>query len=126
MKIYRNAREAKRFLNKTNHYAGKFKVQIEKYALMENHFHFLIFNDGSGEIEKFMQKLQQSYAMYFNVKNRRRGAVFGGRYKSKEVSEIEYLIEIRKYISNNPLEKVIKIITDSESEVYSSGEFELR
>ena len=61
----------------------------------------------SEKISKFMQKIQQSYAMFFNqkykdtVKKGLKGPVFEGRFKAKIIADQDYLEMIRYYIENN-------------------------
>ncbi len=54
-----------------------------------------------------MQKLQQSYAMYFNakygekIKEGKKGPIFEGRFKALEVHDEEYFHNLIWYIENN-------------------------
>ena len=50
-----------------------------------------------------MQGLQQSYSQYFNLKHRKTGHVFEGRYKAIICQKDEYLLELIRYIHLNPV-----------------------
>lgn len=106
-----------RFLKKAKYYSGKFGVSILSYALMNNHFHFFVRQDRDDGIKNFLQKLQQSHSLYFNIKYGREGALFESRFKAKEVAKEDYFFEIQKYIANNPF----KVKVSSEKGVASSG-----
>jgi len=77
-------------------------VAIGAYCLMPNHFHLLITPLEDGGIPKFMLKLQTAYSMYFNIKNKRSGALFQGAFKSIHLDTDEYLRYIYSYIHLNP------------------------
>lgn len=77
-------------------------VAIGVYCLMPNHFHLLLTQLARGGISKFMLKLQTSYSMYFNIKNKRSGALFQGPFKSQHLDTDEYLKYIYSYIHLNP------------------------
>ena len=88
---------------------------------MDNHFHFLIYKAKPDNLEKFMQLLEQSHAIYFNIKYSRRGPVFDSRYKSKPVTKLDYYRTIKRYIIKNPIERVLKIVTEKDSLINSSA-----
>jgi len=106
-------------------------IRIESFCFLPNHLHFLLMDDGkilksglksfvnvpspdlnfddnpSGNISKFMGKIQQSYAMYFNrkykdtIKKGLKAPVFEGRFKAKQIEDQDYLEMIRYYVENN-------------------------
>lgn len=80
-------------------------VSIGAWCLMPNHFHILIKQEIDGGITKFMKKLSTGYAMYFNKKYERQGALFGGPFKSKLIGKDDnYMRQLFAYIHLNPLE----------------------
>jgi len=78
-------------------------VDISAYCLMSNHFHLLLHEKVEDGITKFMWKLLTAYAMYFNKKNKRTGALFEGRFKAKHADTDEYLKYLFAYIHLNPV-----------------------
>lgn len=84
---------------------GKSLVSIGAWCLMTNHFHLLVRQEIDGGITKFMRKLGTGYSMYFNIKYERRGALFGGLFKSKLIgADDNYMRQLLGYIHLNPLE----------------------
>lgn len=83
---------------------NKSLVSIMVWCLMPNHFHLIIRQNIDGGITKFMKKLGTAYSMFFNIKYERKGALFGGLFKSKIIIEDEYLRHLFAYIHLNPLE----------------------
>jgi putative transposase len=89
-----------RFLEKSWEYARRFGVSVESYAVLDDHFHFLL--RGGEEIGKFMMVLQTSYGKYYNLRNNRKGPVFWGRYGIKEVKNKAQYKRTISYILENP------------------------
>jgi putative transposase len=77
-------------------------VAIGAYCLMPNHFHLLLTPLIENGISKFMLKLQTSYSMYFNIKNKRNGSLFQGTFKSIRIKNDKNLKYIFSYIHLNP------------------------
>ena len=78
------------------------RVEIIAYCLMPNHFHLLLYQFGVMDMEMFMRSLMTSYSKYFNLKYKRTGYVFEGRYKAAIINSDEYLLHISRYIHQNP------------------------
>lgn len=70
---------------------------------MPNHYHFLIKQTEDGGISEFMQKLNTSYTMYFNLNFKRTGRLFEYTFKAKPVESDELLLHISRYIHLNPV-----------------------
>jgi len=77
-------------------------VDIGAYALMLNHVHMVLREKTEGGIALFMQKLFTSYTMYINKKYDRTGSLFAGTFKSKHVSDDQYLKQVIPYVLLNP------------------------
>jgi len=76
-------------------------VSIIAYALLPNHYHFILKEEVEGGISKFMQKLGTSYTKYFNNKYKRTGVLFQGKFKAKEIYSDESLNHISVYVNMN-------------------------
>jgi REP element-mobilizing transposase RayT len=72
------------------------------YSLMANHLHLLM-REGQSSISVAIKRIATSYARYFNTKYDRSGYLFQGRYKSEPVETDAYLLELMRYIHNNPV-----------------------
>lgn len=84
---------------------GEPLVSIGAWCLMTNHFHLLLRQEVDGGITKFMRKLGVGYSMFFNIKYERKGALFGGLFKSKLIGvDDNYMRHLFGYIHINPLE----------------------
>ena len=84
---------------------GEPLVSIGAWCLMTNHFHLLVKQEIDGGITRFMRKLGVGYSMFFNIKYQRKGALFGGLFKSKLIGvDDNYMRQLFGYIHINPLE----------------------
>ncbi|MCL5438443.1 MAG: transposase [Patescibacteria group bacterium] len=91
-----------RFLKRSKEYKDKFGITILCYCLMPNHFHFLLRQDSEIPITTFMLRLCTSYAKYFNIKYEEVGSLFQSPFKAKAVETEEYLLQLSRYIYQNP------------------------
>lgn len=78
-------------------------VEILCFCLMSNHVHFLLKNLTEDGITKFMAKFQNSYAKYFNIRQKRVGSLFQQNFKAVRIETEEQLIHVSRYIHLNPV-----------------------
>lgn len=83
-------------------------VSIGAYCLMPNHFHLLLKEVVDGGVSRFMHKLATAYTMYFNMRNKRNGVLFQGRFKAEHLDSDTYLKYIFSYIHLNPIKLIDK------------------
>ena len=77
-------------------------VQLVAYCLMPNHFHLLFYQLEEDAITRLMRRVVTAYVMYFNLRYKRVGGLFQGRYKASPVTTEAYLYHITRYIHMNP------------------------
>lgn len=75
---------------------------IYAYCLMTNHIHILINTEGQ-DIGDVVRRVTVGYAQYHNIKNGRTGHLFQNRFRSEAVETTEYLLQVLRYIHQNPL-----------------------
>ena len=85
-------------------FEGKKLVEICAFILMPNHYHFLLRPTMDNGLALFLQKLGAGYSGFFNLKQRRVGALFQGRYKAKRIDSDRYARHIQAYIALNALD----------------------
>lgn len=80
----------------------KFGFILHCYVLMTNHYHLLI-ETPEKNLSKIMHYLNSSYTTYINIKRKRSGHLFQGRYKSILIDRDSYLLELSRYLHLNPV-----------------------
>ena len=96
---------------KESHYdfeRGNQIVSLGAFCLMPNHFHLIITQMEDGGISKFMQKVTTAYVMYYNIKYKRTGSLFEGKFKSRHIGNDRYLKYLFSYIHLNPIKLIQK------------------
>ena len=99
----------------------RFLVEIIAYCLMPTHFHLILKQKRDNGISSFMSKFTNSHTRYFNVKNRRHGPLFQGKFKAVRVKSEAQLLHLSRYIHLNPYSSyIIKNVQEIENYPYSS------
>ena len=121
--IFRDHEDYCSFLSNLAAVKERYQCSIYSICLMTNHFHILIKTEE--QIWKIMQRLQLTYAMDFNRKYNLSGHVFEKRYNCQLVEDMEYLLEVSRYIHLNPVKASI-VKTPAEYAYSSYGAFVLQ
>jgi len=87
-------------------------VEILVFALMPNHYHYLLRQLVDNGIQNFMRNFQNSYAKYFNIKHKRIGPLFQSAFKVTCIENDEQLLHTSRYIHLNPVSSSIIKIKD--------------
>nr|WP_320048346.1 transposase [uncultured Desulfuromonas sp.] len=106
-KIFVSQRDYARFKDYLGIARERFGCVLHAYVLMGNHYHLLL-ETPEANLSKVMHYVNGSYTTYFNVKRKRSGHLFQGRYKSIVVDRDNYLLELSRYIHLNPVRAGIK------------------
>lgn len=92
-----------RLCNRNNEEYPKYDAEINAYCLMDNHFHFLAYQQSEPDaISGLMKSLTTAYTMYFNRKYRHQGTIFQGVFRAVRITDESYLMHISRYIHMNP------------------------
>jgi REP element-mobilizing transposase RayT len=89
------------FLRVLGEMSERYEVDIFAYVLIANHYHLLIKTERAN-LSKAMQWLGVTYTCRFNLKHKRCGHLFQGRFKSILVQNDAYLLQLSCYIHRNP------------------------
>jgi len=100
--IFHTDYDRERFLNQLQNRVESYGVIVYAFVLMGNHYHLLI-RTPRANLDRFMQRLNTSYALYYRYKHAKPGHVFQGRYKALLVTDDSYLLTLSRYIHLNPI-----------------------
>jgi putative transposase len=100
--IFQNVDDADRFLEIVSEAVAKYGIIVHAYCLMINHYHFLI-ETPNGNLSLAMKHINQLYTQWLNKRYEKVGHVFQGRFKSKLIESDSQLLEVCRYIVNNPV-----------------------
>ncbi len=115
--IFHNNDDYIRFLSYLEKAVEKFRIEIFAFVLMTNHYHLLL-RTTEPNISKVIQWIQTSYSIFYNLKHRRSGHLFQGRFKAILVEDESYWINLSLYIHLNPVRA--RIIDDVSKYEWSS------
>ena len=86
---------------------------------MPNHYHFLLRQNEDEPLNIPIAYLFNAYTKAINKKYKRTGTLFEGPFKSIEVEDVNYLIELCRYIHRNPIDDgIVKKIEEWEFSNY--------
>ncbi len=116
-KTFFSDEDARRFLLLLQEGVEKYKHRIHAYCLMTNHIHLAI-QVGEVPLSRIMQNVSFRYTRYINRRKKQVGHLFQGRYKALLVDADSYLLELVRYIHNNPVRG--RMVTTPEKYPWSS------
>jgi REP element-mobilizing transposase RayT len=114
--IFHGDDDRERFLEQLGDRAASYGVVVYAFVLMDNHYHLLV-RTPVGNLDRFMQRLNTSYALYYRYKHSHPGHVFQGRYKALLVTDDSYLLALTRYIHLNPIKTRAGRVRDSKKSV---------
>ncbi len=101
-----------------NRYKDKCDFQLPAYCLMGNHIHLLI-RENSLPISNIFKHIGSAFVYWYNIKYERTGHLFQDRFMSEPVDNEIYLLNVFRYILNNPVKA--GICENPEDYPYSSA-----
>ena len=75
---------------------------MHAYVLMSNHLHIIV-KTREANLQKFMQRFNTSYSVYYNRRHKRSGHLYQGRYKAILIEADSSLLELSRYVHLNPV-----------------------
>lgn len=101
-RIYTIPSDYERFMGYIVKAKERYQFYLYAYCLMANHFHLLL-ETLLPNISRIMHYIKGSYTTYYNLRHRRSGHLFQGRFKSIVVDKNSYFLELTRYIHLNPV-----------------------
>lgn len=102
MPIFKDERDRCKFLDSLIESLEAFQVELHCYAIMKNHFHFLL-KTPEANLGRFMHRFNTAYITYYNLRHQRSGHLYQGRYHAILIEADSYLLKLSRYIHLNPV-----------------------
>ena len=110
--IFHNDYDKLKFLDILEKKKSENEFDLFAFCLMDNHVHLLL-KEKEFSLSRIMKCINVSYALYFNKTYSRVGYLFQDRFKSEIINNEAYLLEVIRYIHNNPVKAgMVKNSTD--------------
>lgn len=100
IKLFKDEEDFLCFFSALKKSSSKHFCTVYAYSVQNNGIYFLIKEEDGGSVSAFMQGLFSSYALKYNNRYLRSGAVTNGRYKSIPVENFNEALELSVYINN--------------------------
>jgi len=102
MRIFLDDEDYRRFVFLLGDVLEDYRIECWNYCVMPNHYRATI-RPHHPNISKAMQKLNSSYAQWWNHRHGRVGHTFQGRFKDQIVEEDSYALTLARYVVRNPV-----------------------
>jgi putative transposase len=100
--IFVDNRDRERFLELLARVTSDLAWTVDAYCLMTNHYH-LVVETPTSRLSKGMQRLNASYAQWFNRRHDLVGHLFRHRFYAGLVTRDSHLLELLRYLALNPV-----------------------
>ena len=100
--IFFHEKDRKRFFSLLQEGIERFQHRIHAYCLMTNHVHMAV-QVADIPLSRIIQNVSFRYTRYINRCKDQAGHLFQGRYRAILIDADSYLLELVRYIHNNPV-----------------------
>jgi len=91
------------FLNLFDEAHDRCPMRLLAFCLMPNHFHFVLWPQGDGDVSRWMQWIQTTHVRRYHEHYRTTGHIWQGRFKAFPIEQDEHLLTVLRYVERNPL-----------------------
>ncbi len=101
-RIFEDAQDYDKFLWILKDRQKLFGFSLFAWCLMPNHVHLLL-KEKSAPLSQIFRGIGSAFVYWYNVKYKRTGYLFEGRYRSEPVDDEFYFLTVVRYIHLNPV-----------------------
>ena len=84
---------------------AKHPIRLLAYCLMPNHWHFVLWPSGDGEVTEFLRWLTHTHTQRWHAHYHTAGTghLYQGRFKAFPIQEDDHFYTVVRYVERNPL-----------------------
>jgi putative transposase len=101
--VFHDADDYAAFLRLMRQAAARVDMRVLGFCLMPNHFHLVLWPKGDADLAAWMHWLTTTQVSHHNLRYRRSGHVWQGRFKAFPIAADEHLLAVLRYVERNPL-----------------------
>ncbi len=106
--IFNNQRYKAAFMEMIEEQEKDTGIELAAWCIMDNHVH-LVLKAELDQLSLAMKRINIKFAMMYNQDQNMVGHVFQDRFKSHVIDSDEYLLQVVRYVHNNPVSaKIVK------------------
>ena len=105
MRIFGRRRDFEAFEEAIGEAKLRVPVRVLAWCVMPNHWHFVLWPRGDGDLSEFMRWLTVTHTQRWHAAHRTAGTgpLYQGRFKSFPIQEDGHLLAVLRYVERNPL-----------------------
>ena len=99
--LFRFARDRDEYRNRLRIVCAESELSVLGYCITSNHTHLLVHSETTAALSDMMQRLEGQFAEAYNLRKRRSGAFWDGRYHATMIESGKHLWNCLRYIDLN-------------------------
>jgi putative transposase len=105
MKVFRKEADYEAFIELLAEAHRRFSLKLFGYCLMPDHWHLVLYPRKEGDVSQFMRWLSNTHVRRFHQAHGSSGGghLYQARFRSFLVQKDEHLLEVLRYVENNPV-----------------------
>ena len=103
IKVFDRTRDCERFMELIAQANQRLPMRILAWCFMPNHFHFVLWPRGEGDMSRWMHWLLTSHVLGHHKRNGTYGRIWQGRSKAFPIQQDRHLLKVMRYVERNPL-----------------------
>jgi REP element-mobilizing transposase RayT len=100
--VFKSQKDREKFLSYVESAVVHYGAVVHTWCLMRNHYHLLLATP-LGNLSQIMRHINGAYTTSFNVKRKRAGHLFQGRYQAILVEADAYAVDLSRSMHLNPV-----------------------
>lgn len=104
-RIFRTTKDYEAFERVLGEAKERLPMRVLAWCLMPNHWHFVLWPKGDGDLSEFMRWLSVTHTQRWHAAHHTSGTgpLYQGRFKSFPIEEDDHLLTVMRYVERNAL-----------------------